>query len=323
MSAGQFIIAYVGFPAISYVVGSISFGLILAKIKGVDLRKQGSGNVGATNAMRSLGAKPGMVVFALDVLKGAVPALGFALIARAVTDAPSWKMLGITYGACAIFGHVYPIFYEFRGGKAVATSCGVFLCLAPMQMLTALAFWAVVLMFWKYVSVASMAGAASFFLMLLAFYRGGEEVPEKTFMAIFAFLTAAIVFYRHRANIKRLREGTEAKIMTSEQDLRAKQAEKKYGKDRLRGASRRRNRTRGTEALRRLSRQKKERAEQKLSEPGDQQDEQTDSQQLETEAPFEEVGEIPTKAVEPMIEEENTDTKETRDIQDLEAEQKD
>jgi len=187
----SFLVAYVLFPVVSYLIGSISFGLLVAKIKSVDLRSQGSGNVGATNVLRVLGTKAGGVVFGLDVLKGAVPALALAYIGRAVApDAPSLKMLGIIYGACAIFGHVYPIFHQLRGGKAVATSCGVFLCLAPLQTLTALAVWAVVLIFWKYVSVASMAAALSFFLMVLALYHQAADlpaaVPEKEFMVITA-----------------------------------------------------------------------------------------------------------------------------------------
>ncbi|NQT21197.1 MAG: glycerol-3-phosphate 1-O-acyltransferase PlsY [Planctomycetes bacterium] len=317
----SFLVAYVLFPVVSYLIGSISFGLLVAKIKSVDLRSQGSGNVGATNVLRVLGTKAGGVVFGLDVLKGAVPALALAYIGRAVApDAPSWKMLGIIYGACAIFGHVYPIFHQLRGGKAVATSCGVFLCLAPLQTLTALAVWAVVLIFWKYVSVASMAAALSFFLMVLALYHQAADlptaVPEKEFMVITALLVAAVVFYRHRANIKRLRAGTEPKIMTSKADLRTKEAEKKYGKGRLRGAAGRRNRTRSTEALRNLSIKKKE-AEQD-DRPGESDDNAaSDSQQFETAAPLEEVEEISAEAVEPIIDEQNTDAEETRDLPEL------
>jgi len=323
----KFVLVYIIFPAISYLLGSVSFGLIVAKIKGVDLRGQGSGNVGTTNVIRVLGARLGIAVFCLDMLKGAAPALGLALIARAVGNAPSWKMLGMVYGACAIFGHVYPAFHELRGGKAVATSCGVFLCLAPLQTLTAAAVWAVVLMFWKYVSVASMTAAGSFFLMVLLFYPGHPDVPEKTFMTIFALLAAAVVLYRHRANIKRLKEGTEPKIMTSKKDLRAKEAEKKYGKDRLRGATGRRIRTRTTETLRRLAREKNkdetdnavEADEQGSDEAAERDEDFVDSQQLETEAPLDEVEEISADAVdEPIPEEKNTDTQETRELQQLE-----
>lgn len=312
----SFFAVYILFPVVSYLIGSVSFGLLVARIKGIDLRSRGSGNIGATNVMRVLGTKTGGIVFGLDVLKGAAPVLLLGLLGRAVTGAPSWKMLGIIYGACAIFGHVYPVFHQLRGGKAVATGCGVFLCLAPMQMLTALAIWTVVLMFWKYVSVASMAAALSFFLMVLIFYRQAApaEVPEQTFMTALALLAAAVVFYRHRANIKRLREGTESKIMTSKTDLRAKEAEKKYGKDRLRTAAGRRNRTRSMEALRKLSARKNKDGQ---DEADEQEGEELDSRQLETDAPLEELEEIPAEDVEPMMEEQNIDSEETRDLPEL------
>jgi len=327
MAFVRFIVAYVLFPGVSYLVGSISFGLIVAKLRGVDLRSQGSGNVGATNVVRVLGMKAGAVVFALDVLKGFVPALVFALIARAIVGAqhaPSWKILGIVYGACAIYGHVFPAFHDLRGGKAVATSCGVFLALAPLQLLTALAIWACVLMFSKYVSVASMAAAVSFFLMVISPLYPSEAgktvlsflypIPEgmggkeKLLMALFAFLAMAVVLWRHRANIMRLREGTEPKIMTSRQDIRAAEAAKKYGKDRLRTAGRmRRPRTRSTSRLREMSRKKTE--PQPAEETSEQTDTQTDSQ-VDTEAPLEEVEDISADLVE---EGEDTDTAETRD----------
>jgi|GEM_PF-1026211 len=339
----KFIVAYILFPVISYLLGSVSFGLIVAKIKGVDLRGQGSGNIGTTNVVRVLGTKLGIVVFCLDMLKGAVPALLFAMIAQAISGAPSWKMLGIVYGACAIFGHVYPLFHELSGGKAVATSCGVFLCLAPLQTFTAVAIWAVVLLFWKYVSVASMAAAGSFFLMVISpLYRtqlfSGDgfyysmmnslyPIPpglggrEKLLMSLLAFVAVAVVFYRHRANIKRLKEGTEPKILASREDRRAKEAEKKYGKERLRRAGGRRIRTRRTETLRQLSRQKEEGDTEELEEEketAEQDEEIADSQQLETAALLEDVEEISAEDVEPMVEEKNTDTQETRDLQELE-----
>ena len=319
-----FIVAYVLFPAISYTVGSISFGLIMAKIRGVDLRSQGSGNVGATNAVRVLGIKAGAGVFALDVLKGFVPALFFALIARAISGYPSWKVLGIIYGAAAIYGHVFPLFHNLRGGKAVATSCGVFLALAPLQLLTALAVWACVLLFWKYVSLASLAGAASFFLMIISpLYPtepGGSwlsflyPIPEgmggkeKLLMSLFAFLAVAVVFWRHRANIIRLRNGTEPKMMTSKQDLRAAEAARKYGKDVLRRAGgSRRTRTRGVSSLREMSRKK---AEGEEPDESDQQAETPAESQADTEAPLEDVEDISAELVEDG---EDTDTAETRD----------
>jgi len=362
----KIIIAYVLFPAISYLLGSLSFGLIVGRLKGVDIRKEGSGNIGATNVWRVLGKGPGTLVFALDVLKGAVPALIFALVARAITGVPAWKMLGIVYGAFAIFGHVYPVFFEFRGGKAVATSCGVFMVLAPLQTFTALMIWLTVLLFSKYVSVASMAGAAAFLLMVLILYpgrpieRGGilsrmqaslypkpvvaqaQGVPrgkieeklmhrEKLLMILLSLMAAGVVFCRHRANIKRLREGTEPKIMTSKADLKAAEAQKKYGKDRLARAGRGRQSV-SHDALRAMSRKKTgEPASDKPSEEqpdapdasaeaekpsgeeasAEKHEDATDSDQVETAAPVEELEEIPTEDLEEDDQgkkQDNTDT---------------
>jgi len=348
----KIIIAYVLFPASSYLLGSLSFGLIVGRLKGVDIRKEGSGNIGATNVWRVLGKGPGALVFALDVLKGTVPALVFALIARAIADVPSWKMLGIVYGAFAIFGHVYPVFFDFRGGKAVATSCGVFMVLAPLQTFTALMIWLTVLLFTKYVSAASMAGAASFLLMVLVLYPaspievGGplsriqaslyptpvvaqaQGVPrdkiehrlmrrEKLLMILLSLMAAGVVFHRHRANIKRLREGTEPKIMTSKADVKAAEAQKKYGKDRLAKAGKG---TVNREALRAMSKPRKD-GEPAGEQPSDEKPptpdaaadadkpaageadaakkaDGTDTDQVETAAPLEELEEIPTEDLE-------------------------
>ena len=304
----QLILPYVMFPLVSYLLGSISFGLIVGKLKGVDIRAHGSGNVGATNVWRLLGKGPAIAVFALDVLKGALPALVFALVAQRISGLPSWKMLGVVYGACAIFGHVYPVFFGFRGGKAVATSCGVFMCIAPLQTFTALMIWLLVLLFLKYVSVASMAGAASFLLMVLALYppepineartfasvlrrlypiqhtmAPGEEKhlgrPEKNLMLLFSALAVGVVFYRHRGNIKRLIDGTEQKMITSKQDLRALEAERKYGKERLAKAGRTR-RPQSAEALRRISKSKPDEA----TEPSAEQAAAADAEQVHTTA---------------------------------------
>jgi len=340
----RFVIAYVLFPVLSYLLGSISFGLIVARIRKVDLRQHGSGNIGATNVFRALGRGPAIAVFALDFLKGAAPALGFALIAQAITGLPSWKMLGIVYGAFAIFGHIYPIFHELRGGKAVATSCGVFICLAPLQTLTALMIWAVVLLFGKYVSLASLSAAVSLVLLVLIFYPPAKDVPEKWVMLLFAGLAAAVIIYRHRENIKRLRAGTEPKLLTSREDVRALEAEKKHGKERLARAGKTPSR-RSVEALRKISRPKPAEGELKPAEaaasgeaaesaspdgkvPGSAEaasDEAASGKpasaaasapedQLDTAVPSEDLEEVGTEAVEPILNgsAEDSDKTETR-----------
>ena len=372
----KILVAYVLFPALSYLLGSLSFGLIVGRIIGVDIRKGGSGNIGATNVWRVLGRGPAIAVFALDVLKGAVPALFLALIAQAIAGVPSWKLLGIIYGACAIFGHVYPCFFDFRGGKAVATSCGVFLAIAPVQTFTALMIWLTVLTAFKYVSVASMSGAASFFLMVLIFYpaspiregRGSTaflqngmralypspnvaaapaDMPadyeqrvrmmmsrEKMFVLLLSLMAAGIVIYRHRSNIKRLREGTEPRILTSKADLRAAEAEKKFGKERLATAGKRKK---SSVDLRAISKPKKaadgqpaaagtEGAAQPAGDtPADAKPAgagEPGTDQMETEAPLEDLQEITAENLQQGAAPDKIDTEETREL-GKDAEKKD
>src|SRR6476469_5239514 len=178
--------------AIAYVCGSIPSAYIAGKARGVDLRKHGSGNLGATNVIRVLGAKFGLAVFAVDVAKGALPVL---LLPRYTVSPwpPVW--IAIACGVAAILGHTRPVFLLFsRGGKGVATAAGVFLALAPVQTLLTLIVFAVVLLSSGYVSVGSLIGATL--------------GPRSPVFAI-SVLVALFVFWTHRANIARLRRGEE------------------------------------------------------------------------------------------------------------------
>jgi len=187
--------------AIGYVAGSIPSAYIAGKARGIDLRKHGSGNLGATNVIRVLGTKIGLVVFALDVAKGALPVL---LLPR-YTVAP-WPpvWIAIACGVAAIVGHTRPIFLLFRrGGKGVATAAGVFLALAPIQTLLILVVFAVVLLTSGYVSVGSLICAS-----LLPVLIGVTLGPKSPIFTI-SVLVALFVFWTHRANIGRLRRGEE------------------------------------------------------------------------------------------------------------------
>jgi glycerol-3-phosphate acyltransferase PlsY len=170
-------------------------------MKGVDLRKHGSGNLGATNVMRVLGARIGLAVFAFDMAKGAIPVL---LFPRWTTGGYPTIFVGIACGVAAIIGHTRPVFLKFgRGGKGVATAAGVFLALAPMQTALTLLIFAVVLLTSGYVSLGSLISAAM--LPVLLAVTVGVRSPLLTisvFVAIF-------VFWTHRANIARLRNGEE------------------------------------------------------------------------------------------------------------------
>ena len=186
---------------LAYVVGSIPAAFIAGRMRGVDLRKHGSGNLGATNVIRVLGTKIGLAVFAFDVAKGALPTL---LLPRVVTGSTSPELVAIACGVAAIAGHTRPVFLRFgRGGKGVATAAGVFLALAPVPTLLVLVVFAVVLLSSGYVSLGSLL-SATMLPILIAVTLG----PRSPVFAL-SVLVAVFVFWTHRANIARLRRGEE------------------------------------------------------------------------------------------------------------------
>lgn len=185
--------------AVAYLVGSIPFGLLIAKSKGKDIRKLGSGNIGATNVLRCLGKPAGITCFALDVLKGWIPAALFPNIGN--VD-PSF---GILFGAAAILGHNFPIFLKFKGGKGVATSAGVLIGVAPLAVVLGLLTWVIVFKTSGYVSLGSIIAAA---IVILTGWTAGYSPVTATALTLLGGLT----IYRHRSNIQRLRAGTENKF---------------------------------------------------------------------------------------------------------------
>lgn len=182
----------------SYLLGSIPFSYLVARQRGVDVRKVGSGNVGATNVMRSVGKGAGLLAFVLDAAKGAVA----ALIAQRSGLGPALASLA---AVAAIVGHMYPVWLRFRGGKGVATGAGAFLPLAPVATVVALAAFALAVALTRYVSVGSMLGAVT-----LAVAAGFTGVPGPVVAA--AALMAALIVWKHRENIKRLAGGTESRL---------------------------------------------------------------------------------------------------------------
>ena len=183
----------------AYLIGSIPTGLLLARaLGGVDIRTAGSGNIGATNVYRTLGRKIGIITLVGDCLKGLLP----VVIARQMGVSIEWIAL---IGAAAFLGHVYTIFLGFKGGKGVATALGVFLAIAPLAVLCALAVFIIVILKWRYVSLASISAAAAMpvFIILLGNH------PSVIAMTL---VIAALVIYKHRDNITRLRDGTESKF---------------------------------------------------------------------------------------------------------------
>jgi glycerol-3-phosphate acyltransferase PlsY len=207
-------------PAIigAYLLGSIPFGLLIAKAHGKDLRSIGSGNIGATNVSRALGRKWAYVCFALDVLKGMVPMLVIMFIAKPAGVV--MLLLWLLVGCAAILGHIFPIYLKFKGGKGVATSFGIALGLWPyytIGALFAIATWVVVVLIWRYVSLASIVGSVIFpVVLILAIILK----PDWDLYSLWPLLVAAtaiplMVIIRHRENIQRLLAGTESKILKS------------------------------------------------------------------------------------------------------------
>jgi acyl phosphate:glycerol-3-phosphate acyltransferase len=202
----------------SYLLGSIPFGLLIARSHGIDLRKVGSGNIGATNVSRALGKKWAYICFSLDLAKGLLPML-LATAWHLVDKDISLGQLGLwlAVGCAAILGHVFPIYLRFKGGKGVATSLGVVLGLWPYYTLSgviAFAIWVIALMIWRYVSLASILAALTFPVTLTVLI---SLIPEWQFSNLWPLYVAAIglpllVIARHAENIKRLLEGSESKI---------------------------------------------------------------------------------------------------------------
>lgn len=202
---------------LSYVVGSIPFGWLLAKgLRGVDLRTLGSGNIGATNASRVLGKFWGTVVLLLDAAKGAVPILVLPRLFTA--DATIAPHLPVVAGVGAILGHMFPVWLKFRGGKGVATALGVIACLAPWGTLAAFATFAICFAATRIVSLGSIL-AAMVFAVFQAIWLGGGAWQGPTWsLAAFSLLIPALVIYRHRANIARLLVGKEPRLVAERGD---------------------------------------------------------------------------------------------------------
>ncbi|MDP6153316.1 MAG: glycerol-3-phosphate 1-O-acyltransferase PlsY [Phycisphaeraceae bacterium] len=204
---------------VGYVAGSVPFGWLIGRARGVDLRKFGSGNIGATNAGRVLGRKWGLISFALDLLKGAVPVVSAGCVLGFINQwslpaAQAWAWLAIA--TCPVVGHVFPVWLGFRGGKGVATTGGVLLGLWPAMTFPALGagiIWLITVGLSRYVGLASVIAAIAMpLLLMMAVTLRADEGAMVAPFAIVATLLAALVVFRHRTNLARLRKGTEPRI---------------------------------------------------------------------------------------------------------------
>lgn len=184
--------------AVAYLIGSIPFALILTRYRGADLRRVGSGNLGAANVMRASGLPAGLTVALLDMAKGAAGVIVAGWLAP-TGQAPALA------GVAAVVGHVYPVWLGFRGGKGVATACGAFSVLTPAAVPIAIAVFTATVWFTRYVSAGSVLATMVLPPVALA---TGSSTP----VVLAAFAVAALIVFRHRSNIARLRTGTERRI---------------------------------------------------------------------------------------------------------------
>jgi acyl phosphate:glycerol-3-phosphate acyltransferase len=183
---------------LGYLAGSVPFGFLLARRAGIDVRVAGSGNVGAANVLRTAGAWRGIAVMTLDIAKGAAAVL-------LANPAPGGRPLAALAGAAAVVGHIYPVWLRFHGGKGVAVAAGVFGILSPVATAVAALLFLFTVGFTRYVSLGSIAAALA--LPPMAWWAGA---PRAVVAA--AAGTGALILFRHRANVRRLRCGTERKV---------------------------------------------------------------------------------------------------------------
>jgi len=192
----------VSIPAAAYLLGSIPFGLLLGKLFGAaDVRKAGSGNIGATNVARVAGPLAGILTLVLDAAKGSLAVL---LAARLTNGVALWMMIA---GLCVLGGRRFPIWLGFHGGKGVATAAGVFLVLCPPAFLGAVILFLLVVGYWRFVSLGSIAAAAAMPLLVYFFWAPHHAPP---YAVTFGSLAAALlIVYKHDRNIQRLVQGDE------------------------------------------------------------------------------------------------------------------
>jgi glycerol-3-phosphate acyltransferase PlsY len=188
--------------ATGYLLGSIPFGVLFARAKGIDLQKAGSGNIGATNAARTLGKKIGVLVLLCDAGKGFAPAF---IALRLWRDAPYGPEVIAAVGLAAILGHVFPVWLKLRGGKGVATALGVFLALTPLAAGMAFVIYATVYVVWRISSIGSLSSAS---IMVPAIALLGHPMPF-VWLAVAAWL---VIVAKHKDNIRRLVRREEHKV---------------------------------------------------------------------------------------------------------------
>ncbi len=230
-------------PLFAFLLGSVPFGYFIAKSKGIDIREHGSGNIGATNVFRVIGKKEGLICLFLDALKGFIPVVIAINLVRVAGAGPPWvslpfpdswilveplasrfsvQLVHVLSALLAVLGHNYSPWIGFKGGKGIATSAGVVIALMPAAIVLLVVIFALTLVFTRYVAVASMVGA--FALPVLThlgarFHKNSDGISlweagtwNKP-LFFFALLIGTLAIWKHRTNIRRLRDGTESKFV--------------------------------------------------------------------------------------------------------------
>lgn len=201
---------------LAYGIGSISFALIFGYVwKGVDIRKVGSGNIGATNVGRIVGRRAGILVYFLDFGKGVVAAALLPLWITAMFGV-DWDLrrTGLYFGVCAVVGHMFPFYLRFRGGKGVATGSGMLLAVLPGPTLIAAGLWAGTLMLYRYMALSSIIAAVSIPFSIACLERRTFWQDEREIFLV-SILISCLVILRHEANIRRMMSGTERRVGAS------------------------------------------------------------------------------------------------------------
>jgi acyl phosphate:glycerol-3-phosphate acyltransferase len=204
----DFSIAHFVIPIAAYLFGSIPFGLLLAKLfGGGDVRKAGSGNIGATNVARVVGPLAGILTLVFDTAKGAA---AVSLAGRVTDDSATWMMVA---AFAVVFGHCFPVWLKFKGGKGVATALGAFLALCPLAAAGALLLFVICVAYWRYVSLGSIAAAAA--MPLLVYFLWAPRHAPPIIIDAGTLAIALLVIYKHDGNLQRLVDGTEPRLSFS------------------------------------------------------------------------------------------------------------
>jgi acyl phosphate:glycerol-3-phosphate acyltransferase len=190
-------------PLIGYLLGSIPFGFLIVKARGSDIRKEGSGNIGAANVARNAGAVAGILTLLLDAAKG----YAAIFIASRLTHDVRWVMAA---GLAAVIGHMFPVWLGFKGGKGVATALGVFLPICAEAVGIAAILWIAIVFFWRYSSLGSIVAAVALPVLVYVLYAPGHAPAP--FVTVGTILISILILVKHRPNLERLVNGTESRM---------------------------------------------------------------------------------------------------------------